>query len=72
MWAQALLKVRLDKVAEINMVLLTIDRNPEIVDQIVPALEAAASELEGTVGGPSTKSPAWGAQPLTSTVPLRR
>ena len=49
--AQALLKVRLDKVAEIiNRVLSTIDRNPEIVDQIVGPLGAAASELEGTVG----------------------
>jgi hypothetical protein len=49
--AQALLKVRLDKVAEIiNRVLATIDRNPEIVTQIVAPLGAAASELEGTVG----------------------
>ena len=49
--AQALLKVRLDKVAEIiNRVLATIDRNPEIVDQIVGPLGAAAGELEGTVG----------------------
>ena len=49
--AQALLKVRLDKVAEIiNRVLATIDRNPQIVDQIVGPLGAAASELEGTVG----------------------
>jgi hypothetical protein len=45
--AQALLKVRLDKVAEIiNRVLETIDHNPEIVEQIV----AAGSELEGNVG----------------------
>jgi hypothetical protein len=49
--AQALLKVRLDKVAEIiNRVLATIDRNPEIVDQIVAPLPAAVSELEGTAG----------------------
>ncbi len=49
--AQALLKVRLDKVAEIiNRVLATIDRNPEIVDQIVPPLGAAASDLERTAG----------------------
>ncbi|HJV13229.1 MAG TPA: hypothetical protein VJ625_04990, partial [Propionibacteriaceae bacterium] len=49
--AQALLKVRLDKVAEIiNRVLATIDRNPEIIEQIVAPLGAAASELEGTVG----------------------
>src|SRR4030095_12644811 len=50
--AQALLKVRLDKVAEIiNRVLATIDRNPEIVDQIVGTLGAAAGELQGTVEG---------------------
>jgi hypothetical protein len=49
--AQALLKVRLDKVAEIiNRVLATIDRNPEIVGQIVAPLGASASELEGTAG----------------------
>ena len=49
--AQALLKVRLDKVAEIiNRVLATIDRNPEIVQQIVAPIGAAARELEGTVG----------------------
>jgi hypothetical protein len=45
--AQALLKVRLDKVAEIiNRVLATIDRNPEIVDQIVPPVVAVADQLE--------------------------
>ena len=44
--AQALLKVRLDKVAEIiNRVWATIDRNPEIVGP----LGTAARELEGTV-----------------------
>jgi hypothetical protein len=49
--AQALLKVRLDKVAEIiNRVLSTIDRNPEIVAQITPPLGAAASELGRTAG----------------------
>ena len=49
--AQALLKVRLDKIAEIiNRVLSTIDRNPQIFDQIVAPLGAAARELEGTVG----------------------
>jgi hypothetical protein len=49
--AQALLKVRLDKVAEIiNRVLSTIDRNPQIVEQIVAPLGAAASGLEGAVG----------------------
>src|SRR5215212_8920845 len=49
--AQALLKVRLDKIAEIiNRVLATIDRNPEIVDQIVPPLGAVTSELERTTG----------------------
>src|SRR5215208_8545182 len=49
--AQALLKVRLDKVAEIiNRVLSTIDRNPEIVDLILPPLGAAVSELDRTAG----------------------
>ena len=49
--AQALLKVRLDKVAEIiNRVLSTIDRNPEIVAQIIPPLGDAASELGRTAG----------------------
>lgn len=44
--AQVLLKVHLDKIAEIiNRVLATIDRNPEIVGQIVPPLGAAAGEL---------------------------
>jgi hypothetical protein len=47
--AQVLLKVRLDKVAEIiNRVLATIDRTPEIVGQIVPPLETAVGALEGT------------------------
>jgi hypothetical protein len=47
--AQALLKVRLDRVAEIiNRVLSTIDRNPEIVAQITPG--AAAIELGRTAG----------------------
>jgi hypothetical protein len=49
--AQALLKVRLDRVAEIiNRVLSTIDRNPEIVAQIVSPVGAAASELARTAG----------------------
>jgi hypothetical protein len=49
--AQALLKVRLDKVAEIiNRVLSTIDRNPEIVAQIIPPLGDAASELGRSAG----------------------
>jgi hypothetical protein len=44
--AQVLLKVRLDKIAEIiNRVLSTVDRNPEIVGQIVPPLGAAARKL---------------------------
>ena len=47
--AQALLKVRLDRVAEIiNRVLSTIDRNPEIVAQIISPVGAAASELGRT------------------------
>ena len=50
--AQALLKVRLDKVAEIiNRVLATIDRNPEIVDQIVPPVVAVADQLETAAAG---------------------
>jgi hypothetical protein len=49
--AQALLKVRLDKVAEIiNRVLATIDRNPKIVEQIVAPVGVPVSEVEGTVG----------------------
>jgi len=50
--AQALLKVRLDKVAEIiNRVLATIDRNPEIIDQIVPPVVAVADQLETAAAG---------------------
>ena len=50
--AQVLLKVRLDKVAEIiNRVLTTVDRNPEIVDQTVPRPGAAAGDLERAAGG---------------------
>ncbi len=49
--AQAMLKVRLDRVAEIiDRVLSTIDRNPEIVAQIISPLGAAASELTRTAG----------------------
>jgi hypothetical protein len=49
--AQALLKVRLEKFAEIiDRVLAVIDRNPEIIDKIVAPLVTAASELEGTAG----------------------
>jgi hypothetical protein len=49
--AQALLKVRLGTVVEIiNMVMATIDRNPEFLDQIVSPLGAAASEAVGAVG----------------------
>ena len=44
--AQVLLKVRLDKIAEIiNRVLTTIDHHPEIVSQVVPPLAATAGEL---------------------------
>ena len=73
--AQALLKVRLDKVAEIiHRVLATIDRNPEIVGQIVAPLGAAASELEGTDRTLRRRSRRRGRErsPLTSTVPLQR
>lgn len=49
--AKALLKVRLDKVAEIiNRVLSTIDRNPEIVAQVSPPVGAADSDLGRTAG----------------------
>jgi hypothetical protein len=49
--AQALLKVRLDRVAEIiNRVLSTIDRNPEIVTSIISPAGAAASEPTRTAG----------------------
>jgi hypothetical protein len=49
--AQALLKVRLDTIAEIiNRVLTTIDSNPEIIAQIISPLGAAASELTRTAG----------------------
>ena len=49
--AQALLKVRLDTVADmINTVLSTIDRNPEIVDQVVAALGSSVSEGVVSVG----------------------
>jgi hypothetical protein len=51
--AQVLLKVRLDRVAEIiNRVLATIDRNPEIVDQIVPPVVAVADQLETAAAPP--------------------
>ena len=73
--AQALLKVRLDKVAEIiNRVLATIDRNPEIIDQIVGPLSAPSSELECTVGRSvdEVAGAVGSAQPPTSTVLLRR
>ena len=64
--AQALLKVRLDKVAEIiNRVLATIDRNPEIIDQIVPPVVAVAGRLETAVA-PSVDELAgdvWNAAP---------
>lgn len=43
--AQVLLKVRLDKIAEIiDRVLTTIDHHPEIVGQIVPPLAATAGQ----------------------------
>jgi hypothetical protein len=55
--AQALLKVRLDKVAEIiNRVLSTIDRNPEIVAQIIPHSELWPASWDALQDIPSTKS----------------
>lgn len=50
--AQVLLKVHLDKIAEIiNRVLTTVDRNPEIVGRIALPLGAAAGELGRAAGG---------------------
>jgi len=50
--AQVLLKVRLEKIAQIiNRVLSTIDRNPEIVSQVLPSVEAAAGEVTGELAG---------------------
>lgn len=53
--AQAMLKVRLDKVAEIiRNVLVTIDRNPQILEQITSAAGSAVRDVgsgaEGAVG----------------------
>lgn len=46
--AQALLKVRLDNVAEIvDRVLTTIDRNPQILEQVTSGVGEAARELGG-------------------------
>ena len=46
-----LLKVRLDKIAEIiNRVLTTIDHHPEIVAQVVPPLAARVGELGQAAG----------------------
>jgi len=50
--AQVLLKVRLEKIAQIiNRVLSTVDRNPEIVSQVLPSVEAAAGEVTGELAG---------------------
>jgi len=50
--AQVLLKVRLEKIAEvIDRVLSTIDRHPEIVGQVAPPVEAAAGEVPGATRG---------------------
>jgi hypothetical protein len=49
--AQALLKVRLDNVAEIvGRVLTTIDRNPQILEHVTSGLGHAAEELGGGAG----------------------
>jgi hypothetical protein len=49
--AQALLKVRLDNVAQIiGSVLTTIDRNPQIIDQVTAAAGSAAGELVSGAG----------------------
>ncbi|MFD4262772.1 hypothetical protein ACFWR9_35465 [Streptomyces sp. NPDC058534] len=49
--AQALLKVRLDNVAEIvGRVLSTIDRNPRILEQLASGLDSAAESLGSGAG----------------------
>lgn len=49
--AQALLKVRLDRVAQIiDRVLITIDRNPRILEHLVGAIEPALEGVGSAVG----------------------
>ncbi|TLW93716.1 hypothetical protein FFT09_10145 [Saccharomonospora piscinae] len=49
--AEALLKVRLDRVAQIiERVLTTIDRNPDILEHVVKAAEPVLREAGGAVG----------------------
>ncbi|WP_433503720.1 hypothetical protein ACQP04_29095 [Pseudonocardia halophobica] len=49
--AQVLLKVRLDRVAQIiDRVLTTIDHNPQIVEQVVGTVEPAVHDVGPTVG----------------------
>ena len=49
--AQALLKVRLDNVAQIvDRVLATIDRNPQIIEQITEGVRPAVEDLAGGAG----------------------
>lgn len=49
--AQVLLKARLDTVAEIiNRVLTSVDRNPDIIDQVVPSVAAVAEGVERAAG----------------------
>ena len=60
--AQALLKVRLDNVADvISRVLTTIDRNPQILEQITSGLGSATQDLGGA--GRGRPSASW-ARPL--------
>jgi hypothetical protein len=72
--AQALLKVRLDRVAEIiNRVLATIDATRRSSARLSPHSELRPVSWKAQQNVPSTKSPTlWEAQPLSSTVPLRR
>jgi hypothetical protein len=50
--AQALLKVRLDRVADvINRVLTTIDRNPQVVERLTAGVGEAAAQLGHGAGG---------------------
>ncbi|MFJ5277817.1 hypothetical protein [Streptomyces parvulus] len=49
--AQALLKVRLDKVAEmVGRVLSTVDANPQILEQLTPGLDSAVQSLGSGAG----------------------
>jgi hypothetical protein len=64
--AQVLLKVRLDKIAEIiDRVLTTIDHHPEIVGQVLPPVAATAGEL-GQAARPSATSAVGDLEPSSA------